>query len=109
VKTLKPAVLRQDVSSPVPFVFVGVCVIGIVIIGLGALMAASALLHDFDYSQAADVRTSGRMGIIFGGMLLSSGLLAAGLAAEGLSSKNRSTLYIAALIAVFVTILWPYY
>jgi hypothetical protein len=46
---------------------------------------------------------------LFGGVLLSMGLLAAGLGAEGLSSRNRSTLCIAAVIVIFITIIWPYF
>lgn len=105
----QPTVVKQDVSTPVAPVFVGVCLVGIIILSLGAMISASVFLSDFDYQESLDARTYGRIGVILGGMLLSMGLLAAGLAAEGLSSRNRSALFISAVIVIAITIIWPYY
>ncbi len=95
-------------SSPVPMAYLVICITGMVILAIGALYGASGSLSTIDWDQRQDIMVYGRMVMIVGGMILSVGLLAAGFAAKDINPRNRSTLFIVAVVVLVLLLLWPY-
>jgi xanthine/uracil permease len=102
----KPTTVRQDISPQVPPIYLAICITGLIILTIGAIIGHSTYLID-DYDLARDVRIYGQIIMLVGVSLLSIGLLSAGFAAKDLSPRNRSTLYLAAVIIIVVILIWP--
>jgi hypothetical protein len=98
--------VRQDISSQVPPIFLAICITGLIILTIGAIIGHSSFLSD-DYNQAGDLRVYGQIILLVGASLLSIGLLSAGFATKDLSSRNRSTLYVVAAVITIFVFLWP--
>jgi hypothetical protein len=91
--------VRQDLSPALPTSFLILCLVGVVVITVGAILGTSASLITDDYDEMRDIQTYSRIILLIGVALLVIGLLAAGFFAKDLSPRNRSTLYIAAVPA----------
>lgn len=104
----RPTTVRKDTSSTVSTAYLVICIVGIVILAIGALYGASGSLSTVDWDHRQDIMVYGRMVMILGGMILSVGLLAAGFASKDLSPRNRSSLFIVAVVVLIMLLLWPY-